>query len=373
MTSTSRTYQDAVGRWAGVGPYYAMFPVAFADEVVRTYTRPGELVLDPFAGRGTAIFSAATQNRSAIGIEISPVGYVYAKAKLSPASRDQVEFRLDEIGERGTHFEDEAQRLPPFFHRCYSRGVRRFLVAARSELNWRRNRVDRTAMALLLVSMHGKAGAALSNQMRQTKSMSPQYAVRWWDERNLDPPDIDPVAFMKTRIGWRYAKGLPDVHHGCVYLGNSAETLGRLARQAGEGQLGKANLLFTSPPYHAITNYHYDQWLRLWLLGGPPNALRNGNGCGGKFEAREGYRGLLKDVFRKAARLLQDDAIVYVRTDSREFTCRTTRAVLGEVFPEKNLVEIPRPMLRPSQTRLFRAANAPAAKAGEVDMVLSPR
>jgi len=368
-----RTYKDAASRWAGVGPYYAMFPVAFADEVIDTYTRPGDVVLDPFAGRGTAIFSAVTQNRSAIGIEINPVGYVYAKTKLSPASHHDVELRLDDLGERAAQFKKEAAFLPRFFHRCFSARVRRFLLSARANLNWRRSKVDRTVMALLLVYLHGKMGAALSNQMRQTKSMSPKYAVRWWDEHDLDPPDIEPVAFMKARLVWRYAKGAPEVQCGRMYLGNSIEKLGRLYRQADKGLLAKANLLFTSPPYHAITNYHYDQWLRLWLLGGPPNALRTGNGRGGKFGSRKGYHLLLTRVFTRAAQLLEEDATVYVRTDSREFTYCTTLTVLREVFPKKYLTEVPRPMLKPSQTRLFGGANTPAEKNGEVDLILRPR
>lgn len=368
-----RTYQDAASRWAGVGPYYAMFPVQFADDVVQQYTCPGQLVLDPFAGRGTAIFSAATLKRSAIGIEISPVGYVYAKTKLSPAGRDEVEFRLDELGDRAARFKEEAARLPRFFHRCFSRRVRRFLLAARSDLDWRHNKVDRTLMALLLVYLHGKIGAALSNQMRQTKSMSPQYAVRWWDEHKLEPPDMDPVEFMKARLAWRYAKGTPQASSGRMYLGNSIEKLGRLGQRAAEGRLAKASLLFTSPPYHAITNYHYDQWIRIWLLGGPPNALRNGNGRCGKFEAREGYHQLLERVFTKSARLLEEDATVYVRTDSREFTHRTTIAVLRKVFPHKQLTEIRQPMLGASQTRLFGEASAPIAESGEVDVILEPR
>jgi len=368
----SRAYQDAASRWAGVGPYYAMFPVAFADEVVRTHTRPGETVLDPFAGRGTAIFSAATQFRSAIGIEINPVGYVYAKAKLSPAGRDKVELRLDELAERAGQFEDEAASLPQFFHRCFSRRVCRFLLSARTDLNWRHNKVDCTLMALLLVYLHGKMGAALSNQLRQTKSMSPQYAIRWWDQHKLEPPDIDPVAFVKVRLAWRYAKGTPEIRSGRMYLGDSAKKLGRLHRQVGNGSLAKASLLFTSPPYHGVTNYHYDQWLRLWLLGYPPNALRNGNGRGGKFEARNEYRRLLEHVFTRAAKLLEEDATVYVRTDSRDFTYLTTVAVLRQVFPDKCLTEVRRPMLNPSQTRLFGEASAPAEKNGEVDLILQP-
>lgn len=366
----ARTYQDAASRWAGVGPYYAMFPVAFADEVVRTYTRPGEVVLDPFAGRGTAVFSAATQDRSAIGIEINPVGFVYAKAKLNPGSQDEVEVRLDELAERAEQFDDEATNLPLFFHRCFSPRVCRFLLASRSDLNWRQNKVDRTLMALLLVYLHGKMGAALSNQLRQTKAMSPQYAVRWWDERKLDPPDIDPIAFVKTRLAWRYAKGIPEVRCGFMYLGDSAEKLGQIRRRVKKRSLKKASLLFTSPPYHGVTNYHYDQWLRLWLLGHPPNALRNGNGRSGKFEAHKEYHRLLERVFSRAARLLEEDATVYVRTDSREFTYRTTVEVLRKVFPDKDLSEIRRPLLGPSQTSLFGKASAPSEENGEIDLIL---
>ena len=228
-------------------------------------------------------------------------------------------------------------------------------------------------MALLLVHLHGKMGAAMSNQLRQTKAMSPQYAVRWWEEHDLKPPDIDPVAFMKARLAWRYAKGVPEVQCGRVYLGDSIEKLPQLWQKVEDGSLTRASLLFTSPPYYAITNYHYDQWLRLWLLGGPPNALRNGNGLGGKFEARESYRRLLECVFSKTARLLEEDATVYVRTDAREFTYLTTVAVLRRVFPDKHLDEVRRPLLKVSQTRLFGKARPPGGSSGEVDLILRPQ
>jgi DNA methylase len=370
-----RTYQTATSRWAGVGPYYAMFPVEFADQVVQTYTQPGEAIIDPFAGRGTAVFSAAAQRRRAIGIEINPVGYVYAEAKLSPANREEVELRLDELGERAAQFTDDADRLPRFFHRCFSPRVQRFLLAARADLNWRRDKIDRTVMALLLVYLHGKMGAALSNQMRQTKSMSPQYAIRWWRENSSRPPDLDPVEFVKARLAWRYAKGVPEAQCGQMYLGNCLEKLSQIRERVEEGSLTRAKLLFTSPPYYAITNYHYDQWLRLWLLGGPPNALRNGNGLGGKFESRDGYRRLLERVLSETSQLLEEDATVYVRTDAREFTYHTTVEVLRSTFPDKQLDEVRRPMLRLSQTRLFGEVRGQdrVEHNGEVDLILSPR
>ena len=54
-----RNFETAVGRWARMGPYYAMFPVDFAFRVVDRYARSNAPVLDPFAGRGTSVFAAA--------------------------------------------------------------------------------------------------------------------------------------------------------------------------------------------------------------------------------------------------------------------------------------------------------------------------
>ena len=55
----ARTFGTAVDRWASVGPYYAMFPLDFAYEIVKRYTQPGDRVLDPFVGRGSSIYAAA--------------------------------------------------------------------------------------------------------------------------------------------------------------------------------------------------------------------------------------------------------------------------------------------------------------------------
>ncbi len=362
-----RLFDTAAKRWAGVGPYYAMFPVAFADEVVSKYTEEKDTVLDPFAGRGTAIFSAAVNGRHGIGIELNPVGWVYARAKLSPASKDEVAERFEVLGRRAVRFADEARALPTFFHRCFNRNVRRFLVAARTDLDWRRNQIDRTAMALLLVNMHGKREASLSNQMRQTKAMSPDYSIEWWDTKQLDPPDVDPVEFMLDRLKWRYAKGVPTVTDSRMYLGDNLDLLSRIQHIEPKR---KARLLLTSPPYFCLTNYHYDQWLRLWLLGGAPNALRVAGRNRGKFEHTAGYKKLLTTTFRKSAACLRPDAVVYVRTGRDNVTRNATRDALREVFPRKRLIEHDRPFERPTQTDLFGEAST---SGGEVDQIMLPQ
>ncbi len=366
--STIGRYATAESRWAGVGPYYAMFPTSFADKVITKYTSPGDVVLDPLAGRGTSVFSAFTRDRVGVGIELNPVGWIYGKTKLNPAPHGAVSRRLTEIDQDSVRYRHEASRLPRFFHECFSPRVLRFLFAARSALNWKRRNVDRTAMALILVNLHGKREDSLSNQMRQTKAMSAQYAIRWWAQRNLKPPDIDPLKFVLKRLQWRYAKGRPAGRHGFFFLGDSTKKMGNVAELIQNRRLGKIDLLFTSPPYFGITNYHYDQWLRLWLLGGPPSAKRLKGSYRGKFENTEDYKQLLRSIFGKSARLLSRTAVVYVRTDSREATYKTTRSILREVFPRWNIERSVRPVRRPTQTRLF-GNSSPGV--GEIDLIVS--
>jgi hypothetical protein len=275
-----------------------------------------------------------------------------------------------ELGRAALSYREEARDLPPFFHHCFTQKVRQFLLAAREELNWKRSGTDCTAMALLLVNMHGKREASLSNQLRQTKSMSPDYAIGWWKVHGLRPPVVDPVTFMKKKLDWRYAKGRPERTDSRVYLGNSVRLLPALTRRLGNLWIRPARLLLTSPPYYGITNYHYDQWLRMWLLGGPPNALRVGGAICGKFEHRQRYRELLRSVFSKAAKLLAPDATIYVRTDRREITYTATTEALKQIFPDKEFRCEVKPFSRPTQTRLF---GDHAVKAGEVDLILSPR
>lgn len=367
MADKAKTYDSAAKRWEGIGPYYAMFPTRFADAVINKYTSKGDTVLDPFAGRGTAVFSAAASGRRGIGIEISPVGWIYARTKLGPAHLDQVQKRLHEIIEQAEDYAGKARTLPLFFKKCFSPSVRRFLLAARERLDWRRCTCDRTLMAILLVYLHGKEGQALSNQMRQTKALSPQYSIRWWSENGKKPPELNIADFIKQRICWRYAKGVIEADGSQMYLGNSISILPQLERRLHKCEISKARLLLTSPPYLGVTNYHYDQWLRLWLLGFETDAYVERGPYKGRFTNLNSYTSLLNNVFYRASKVVADDAVIYVRTSNDSFTKEATLAALFKAFPKKKLLEKCQPFRKPTQTHLF---GDKTQKVGEVDFIL---
>lgn len=363
------SYLTAYQRWAGVGPYYAMFPINFVNQVIQAYTTPGQRILDPFAGRASSVFAGAAHGRPSIGIEINPVGWIYGKTKLAPAKADEVKTRIGEIARLAQQLPaDTGKDLPRFFRMCFSKVSLRFLIIARDKLDWRHKKIDRTLMALILVDLHGGRHRSFSNQMRQSRAMFPEYSIKWWQERNLKPPKIKPEKFLEKKINWRYAKGLPRIVESHVWLGDSCALMKRVQAQITHRNLPPFKLLLTSPPYMGISDYHRDQWLRLWMLGSHPFPTRNEDEHRRDFNSQSVYKELLTSVFFQAAEMMSRSGYVYVRTDAREQTFETTQEVLKSVFPKWREKIVNRPYSKQTQTALY---GDKSKKPGEKDIILT--
>jgi len=363
-----RRFTTATERWASFGPYYAMFPLELAFEVVARHSLPGQFVLDPFAGRATSVYSAAVQGRSALGIEITSVGWLFGQVKLVPAPLKNVIARLDQMKNLADNYAGQVGEMPEFYTYCFAPKVLAFLLAARTSLNWRTVPADMTLMAFIVMYLHGKFGEGLSNQMRMTKAMSPEYSIRWWKDKNYTtPPDVDWYSFLKQRIEWRYKQGVPPTEQGCIWLGDSTMLMKDVVAAVEQGSRSRCSLLFTSPPYWGIINYYKDQWLRNWMLGGTMLPKASTNKHEGRFGSQLEYRELLATVFGDTAKIMADDAVVYVRTDAREFTLKTTSEVLRDVFAGWEMRTVPVPVEGKTQTSLF---GDKSEKPGEVDLIL---
>jgi hypothetical protein len=363
------SFATAYARWAAVGPYYAMFPLNLAHNVVHTYTKPGQRVFDPFAGRASSVFAGAAHGRPSVGIEINPVGWIYGKTKLAPASAELVTKRIDDIVQLSSDISPKVEGgLVEFFKLCFTETSLRFLIAARENLDWKQDDVDRTLMTLILIDLHGRRNKSFSNQMRQSKAMSPDYSIAWWRKRKSAPPDIDPKKFLEKKIAWRYAKGTPLTTSSDVLLGDSCDLIETLWEQIPRKNRKPMTLLFTSPPYMGITDYHRDQWLRLWMLGERPVVARSGEKNKGAFASKTAYKELLRSVFLQCAELMNRKGYVYLRTDARECTFEVTREVLREAFPRWHEVIVEQPFEKQTQTALFGDTSP---KPGEKDIILS--
>jgi DNA modification methylase len=361
-------FKTPEARWARFGPYYAMFPVDFAFKVVEKYSKKGDFIIDPFAGRCSSIYAGGVLGRQSLGIEINPVGWLYGSVKLRPADNKAVIRRLSQIYSKRNHYIRALELMPEFYRICYCDEVLKFLLAARKNLDWRNDSVDATLMAILLVYLHGKLGEGLSNQMRMTKAMGPNYSVNWWKKHHMaSPPSINPFDFMLKKVAWRYEKGTPNANNSRVIFGDSTIELEQVVKKSKKKGV-RYSLLFTSPPYCDVTDYYADQWLRLWLLGGPQNPKSLQVKYKNRFISKVEYYNLVDIVFGNCADLMAEKSTIYVRTDAREFTLNSTFEILMKYFP-KHIVKIEaRPFKNKTQTEI---CGNKTKNPGEVDIILT--
>lgn len=70
-------------RTHNVHAFAAKFPPQLPRLFIKELTRPGECVLDPMAGSGTALVEAAMAGRRAVGVDLDPLASLIAKVKTT--------------------------------------------------------------------------------------------------------------------------------------------------------------------------------------------------------------------------------------------------------------------------------------------------
>ena len=75
--------------------YPARFSHEFAAEVISCFSKPGDHVLDPFMGGGTAIVEALALGRCGTGVDLNELAHFVASVKTTPLSQTDREVILD--------------------------------------------------------------------------------------------------------------------------------------------------------------------------------------------------------------------------------------------------------------------------------------
>ena len=75
--------------------YPARFSPLFVRQVIRHYSRPGDVVLDPFMGGGTSIVEALSLGRRIIGVDLNTLAHFVSKVKTTPLNNYDMEILRD--------------------------------------------------------------------------------------------------------------------------------------------------------------------------------------------------------------------------------------------------------------------------------------
>lgn len=304
MTTTRR---NSAGRLNAVCPYFTMFPLEFPLGVLRD-AEPGQLVVDPFCGRGTTNYAARTLGLPSIGVDSSPVAVALSEAKLANASPQ----RIVTAARRILCDMPEPSEVPEgeFWRWAFYPDVLKVLCRLREGLlNNCRSDTRKALRAILLGALHGPRRKSrpshFSNQSQRTYAPKPRYAVNYWRKHNLIPEPVDVLSIIHERAVRYYSN--EKVASGRIITGDSRRSI---FTRAARGE--KASWIVTSPPYYGLRTYLPDQWLRNWFLGGPSEVEYSTEGQI-LHSSPEAFALDLRQVWRNVGRISAPGARLVVR------------------------------------------------------------
>lgn len=233
------------------------FPPALARWVVTRFSERGDLVLDPFSGKGTAPLEACLTGRVGLGNDLAPEAYVVTRAKVKPAMfrdvRSWVEKASRVMRPDAVSVYDVDENVRAFYHPQTLKQI----LAVRELLLDSEDDVANFVKACMLGILHGSSEISLSVPCSHSFSMAPGYMRRYVAEHGLKKPVRNVLACLLRKAESVLADGLPEVRGAAFNMDASALPI------ADES----VDLIVTSPPYLNLQTYAWDNWLRLWFLG----------------------------------------------------------------------------------------------------------
>jgi len=331
--------------------YLASFPAGLAHAFIARYTRPGDVVLDPFSGRGTTPLQACAEGRIGVGNDLNPFAHILTAAKVDPPTKADVKTRVASLRLAWAASADEWNELAdsivahpgssdievpgPGSRPIVSAGLTGAAIggstAARgpatvpaevalafhprtlAQLLYLRagldpdERTDRFVLATLTGILHGKSASYLSAVMPNTFSMAPRYVRDFVERTGFRSPERDTFTLLEDKLRRLYRQPLPAAR-GIALLGDARDA-GVRFREAlhARGLPERARLVVTSPPYLRVVKYGYYNWLRLWLLGYDSAAIDE---LLDDAHHRDAYLSFMREVLRGLRSGLADDAVV---------------------------------------------------------------
>ena len=322
--------------------YLASFPAALTHSFIARYSRPGDVVLDPFSGRGTTALQACAEGRIGVGNDLNPFAHLLTAAKVEPASRAAAATRLAGLrlawhadavawtalaeaviaqpspedlastlvppaGSGGTA-RAGTEPVPAEVALAFHPDTLAQLLFVRTTLRLD-DRTDRFLAAAITGILHGKSASYLSELMPNTFSMAPRYVRDFAARTAFASPRRDVFDGLASKLDRLFRQPSPPVE-GVALLGNARDVAPR-ARAAlrARGRPERARLVVTSPPYLRVVKYGYYNWLRTWFLGFDARAI---DATLDDAHHRKPYLVFLRDVLAGLRPMLTDDAVVVI-------------------------------------------------------------
>ena len=248
--------------------YRACFKAQLPEFFIERLTKPGDVVYDPFMGRGTTPIQAAIMKRRAVGNDINPLSTLLTRPRLRPVTTGEVAVALREVDWGAGEITRED--LLVFYHPSTLKKLEALKLWLNDRAPLDSADPERIADWIRMIAINRLSGH--SSGFFSGRSMPPNQAVSVRAQEKINaklgvaPPerDIPYIINKKTRSLLRNGCLPKDEGHG-LFVG--------AAWQTPNLPNGSVDLVVTSPPFLDIVQYAADNWLRCWFAGIEPESV----------------------------------------------------------------------------------------------------
>ncbi len=240
--------------------YRASFKPELPDYFIRRFSNPGDIVGDPFGGRGTTVLQANLLGRRGVSNDINPLSERVAYPKIHPISIEALEDRLERIDLEAHRDLSKEEDMSMFYHpKTYQE-----LLNLRDYLKTHRDDVDRFIELIAISRLHGHSVGFFSAYSFPQISIPKANQVKINRTRGVEPDFRE----VKGRI-WKKAKTVlkdGEISEINRVGGKSLLTVGD-SRDLREWDDESVKLVVTSPPFLNQVDYVLDSWIESWFCG----------------------------------------------------------------------------------------------------------
>lgn len=285
--------------------YRACFKPQLPRFFIERLTEPGDIVYDPFMGRGTTPLEAAMLGRVPFGCDINPLSVVLTHPRLNPPTTGQVAERLHQIDFHSA--KELPEDLLVFYHPETLKEIaslKKYLLARHESKT--ADSVDDWICLLALNRLTGHSPGFFS-----VYTLPPNQAVSVKSQRKINadhrqsPPrrHVSALILKKTRILLKDCDALR--RKTLAGVAPKSMLLTQSASQTPQIPSDSVALAVTSPPFLDVVDYAGDNWLRCWFLGIDPKSVKLTVP-----KKLEQWQAAMTEVFRELHRVLKPGGYV---------------------------------------------------------------
>jgi hypothetical protein len=280
--------------------YRACFKPQLPRFFIERLTDPGDVVYDPFMGRGTTMVEAALLGRAPYGCDVNPLSVVLTQPRLRPPELGQIMHRLESLDY------SDAGETPADLLVFYHPETLKQICALRNYLIKRieageSDPVDDWIRMVAVNRLTGHSPGFFSvYTMPPNQAVSVEAQRKNNQKRRQEPPprNVAEVIAKKSRQLLSDCDG--SVRRVLSGICGRAQLLTQLSGSVSRIEAGCVSLVVTSPPFLDVVDYAGDNWLRCWFIGVDPATVSLTVS-----KKLEKWQGVMTEVFHELARVLR--------------------------------------------------------------------